>query len=83
MATFYNQATLSYNGNTTTSNITTGELVEILSATKTAVTDTYQSEGRITYVVSIVNTDTEDFYRTYRHRQSRRIHIQRSDSHTS
>ncbi len=26
MATFYNQATLSYNGNTTTSNITTGEL---------------------------------------------------------
>ena len=61
MATFYNQATLSYNGNTTTSNITTGELVEILSATKTAVTDTYQSEGRITYVVSIVNTDTEDF----------------------
>ena len=61
MATFYNQATLSYNGNTTTSNITTGELVEILSATKTAVTDTYQSEGRITYVVSIVNTGTEDF----------------------
>ena len=52
MATFYNQATLSYNGNTTTSNITTGELVEILSATKTAVTDTYQSEGRITYVAA-------------------------------
>ena len=35
MATFTNQATLSYSGGTTTSNITTGELVEILSATKT------------------------------------------------
>mgnify|MGYP007043298606 CR=1 FL=1 len=54
MATFYNQATLSYNGNTTTSNITAGELVEILTAAKTAVTDTYQSGGRITYIISIV-----------------------------
>ena len=56
MATFYNQATLSYNGNTTTSNITTGEIVEILSAAKTAVTDTYRANGRITYIVSIVNS---------------------------
>ena len=44
MATFYNQATLSYNGNTTTSNITTGELVEVLSATKTAVQTEYQQD---------------------------------------
>ena len=61
MATFYNQATLSYNGNTTTSNITTGEIVEILTAAKTAVTDTYRANGRITYIVSIVNSDDEDF----------------------
>lgn len=61
MATFYNQATLSYNGNTTTSNITAGELVEILTAAKTAVTDTYQSGGRITYIISIVNSGTDNF----------------------
>ena len=61
MATFYNQATLSYNGNTTTSNITTGEIVEILNATKTAVTDTYRANGRITYIVSIVNSSNDDF----------------------
>lgn len=61
MATFYNQATLSYNGNTTTSNITTGEIVEILTAAKTAVTDTYRANGRITYIVSIVNSGAEDF----------------------
>ena len=34
MATFTNQATLSYNNTTTTSNIVTGEIVEVLSATK-------------------------------------------------
>lgn len=56
MATFYNQATLSYNGTTTTSNITTGELVEVLSANKTAVPKTYGNNDRVTYVVNLVNT---------------------------
>lgn len=56
MATFYNQATLSYNGISTTSNITTGEIVEVLSATKTAVLDNYSSGDDITFVISIVNT---------------------------
>ena len=56
MAIFTNQATLTYNDTITNSNITTGELVEVLSATKTAVTDTYASGDDITYVVSIVNT---------------------------
>ena len=56
MATFYNQATLSYNGNTTTSNITTGELVEVLSATKTAVQAEYQQDDTLTYVVNILNS---------------------------
>ena len=37
MATFTNQATLTYNGGTASSNITTGELLEVLTATKTAV----------------------------------------------
>ena len=36
MATITNQAALSYNGVTTLSNIAVGELVEVLTATKTA-----------------------------------------------
>ncbi len=32
MASFYNQATLSYNGNLINSNVTAGEIVETLSA---------------------------------------------------
>lgn len=55
MATFFNQATLSYNDTIIDSNIVTGELVEVLSATKTALPSTYESGDSITYVVSIVN----------------------------
>ncbi len=56
MATFFNQATLSYNGNVVNSNITTGELLEVLSATKTAVDDTYSRNSEVTYIVNIVNS---------------------------
>lgn len=58
MATFYNQATLSYNGNVTSSNITTGELLEVLSASKTAVDDEYWLNDENTYVISILNSGT-------------------------
>lgn len=61
MATFYNQAVLSYNGNTTTSNITTGELLEVLSATKTAVVDEYGANDAVTYVISIINSGATAF----------------------
>lgn len=61
MASFYNQATLSYNGNTTTSNITTGEILEVLSATKTALRDTYNSNEKVTYIISIVNSGATAF----------------------
>ena len=61
MATFYNQAILSYNGKTTTSNITTGEILEVLSATKNAVVDEYTSDDAITYVVSIINSGASAF----------------------
>ncbi len=61
MAIFTNQATLTYNGNVINSNITTGELVEVLSATKTAVIDTYSPNSRNTYVVNIVNSGTTAF----------------------
>ena len=56
MATFYNQATLSYLGKDVVSNITAGEITEALTATKTAVTNDYGAGEEITYVVSLVNT---------------------------
>lgn len=56
MAIFTNQATLSYNNTTTTSNIVTGEIVEPLSAVKNALSDTYQTWDTVTYVISILNT---------------------------
>ena len=58
MATFYNQATLTYNNTIINSNITTGELEEVLSITKTAVLDTYTQGDEITYVINIRNTGT-------------------------
>lgn len=61
MATFTNQATLRYNGNIVNSNITTGELLEVLSATKTAVLDNYTQGSDITYVIQIVNSGIEAF----------------------
>ena len=47
MATFTNQATLIYNGQSTSSNVTTGELLTGLTLTKTAITDTYRADGRV------------------------------------
>lgn len=61
MAQFTNQATLLYNGITTTSNITTGELIEVLSATKTALNETYVAGDTVTYVISIVNSGTSAY----------------------
>ena len=61
MATFTNQATLTYNGNIITSNIATGEIIEVLSATKTAVIDTYSRDSQITYVIQIVNSGSTAF----------------------
>ena len=56
MPTFYNQATLTYNGNTINSNVTTGDLVDALTVTKTAIIDTYTRDSEVTYAVTIVNT---------------------------
>lgn len=58
MARFTNYATLSYTGGSTDSNTVVGELVETLSVAKTAVTDLYEQDGRVTYAVSLVNTGT-------------------------
>ena len=61
MATFYNKATLTYNNGSTDSNIVTGELAEVLSATKTALESDYDTNYPMTYAVSIVNSGATAF----------------------
>lgn len=61
MATFTNRATLSYNGITTDSNVTVGEILEALSASKTAVDTAYGPGETVTYVVQLVNNGTAPF----------------------
>ena len=58
MAIFSNQATLTYNGNSTNSNIAYGEILDVLVATKTAVEGTYTPGTLVTYVVTLRNTGT-------------------------
>ena len=58
MAIFSNQATLTYNGNTTNSNIAYGEILDVLAATKTSVEGTYTPGTLVTYVVTLRNTGT-------------------------
>ena len=56
MAIFTNQATLTYNGSSTNSNIAYGELLDVLVATKTAVEGNYTPGQLVTYVVTLRNT---------------------------
>ena len=56
MPTFTNRAFLTYNNITTGSNVATGEILEVLSATKTAVTEDYSAGDTVTYVVNIINS---------------------------
>lgn len=58
MARFTNFATLSYSGGTMDSNTVTGELLETLTMSKTAVVPDYSMGDTVTYVVSIVNSGT-------------------------
>lgn len=55
MPIFTNQATLTFNGNTYVSNITTGELIDSLTITKTAITSDYSANRNIAYAISMVN----------------------------
>ena len=54
MATFYNQATLTYNGATRSSNLVSGELLETLVMTKSSTEETYITGSEITYAVSLI-----------------------------
>ena len=55
MATFYNQATLSFCGGVVNSNTTEAELLSGLQLTKTAITATYAAGGNVVYAVTLQN----------------------------
>ncbi len=61
MARFTNQAQLRYGNAIANSNIAVGEIMEVLSATKTAVRKNYGRNDTITYLVSIVNAGNTAF----------------------
>jgi len=61
LATFTNQATLSFNNNLRSSNIVTGEIQDVITATKTAVQSNYSVGDTITYAVNIVNSSDTAF----------------------
>ena len=56
MAIFSNQATLTYNGISTNSNIAFGEILDVLAITKTPLRDNYSQGETLTYVVAMRNT---------------------------
>ena len=58
MAIFSNQATLTYNGSSTNSNIAYGEILDVLAATKTAIEGDYTPGELVTYTVTLRNTGT-------------------------
>ncbi len=60
-AQFTNQAQLAYNDSVINSNIAVGEILEVLSVTKTAVGDEYGADSNLTYVISVVNSGTTPF----------------------
>ena len=61
MATFFNQATLSYGGTTVNSNTTEAELLSGLALTKTAVTRAYEAGGNIVYVITLSNMGSASY----------------------
>lgn len=61
MARFTNQAQLRYGNAIANSNIAVGEILEVLSATKTAVRKNYGRNDTITYLVSVINAGNTTF----------------------
>ena len=60
MATFTNQATLTYNNTQTLSNVTTGQILQQMTVEKTSPQQTYAAGERITYAVTLMNSGTTD-----------------------
>ncbi len=61
MATFFNQATLRFQGQVTNSNTTTGEILDVLGATKTALSQDYGTQDAVAYAISLVNSGATPF----------------------
>lgn len=61
MAQFTNQASITYNGITSNSNIVTGEVTQVINIWKDAVVDSYRSGDILTYVVSLQNSGSSAF----------------------
>ena len=57
MAIFYNQATLSFGGRITNSNITEGEIISGISLTKRAVSTNYGPGDGIVYAITLINAE--------------------------
>jgi len=55
MAIIYNQASLTFNGVITNSNVTSGEIVDTLTFTKTAISEDYARGDGVAYALSVVN----------------------------
>ena len=58
---FTNQATLTYNNQTTNSNLVSGTLQEVLSISKSAISGAYRQGDTVTYAVSIINSGNTAF----------------------
>ena len=58
MASFTNQARLSYNNTVVNSNRAVGEILDVLTLGKTAVVDTYSRGDDITFILNLVNSGT-------------------------
>ena len=56
MEIFTNQAILSYRNGSVSSNVVTGEIVEVLSATKNALLPTYSAGDTVSYVIALYNS---------------------------
>ncbi len=56
MATFTNQARITYNGAVADSNVVTGEVLDVLGVTKSALNTTYNPDGTVTYAITLTNT---------------------------
>ena len=61
MAFFTNQAQLRYGNEVANSNITVGEIQEVLSVTKSAVKRAYRQHDTVTYIINIVNAGTVEY----------------------
>lgn len=61
MATFFNTATLTYDGNVVNSNTTEAELLSGLTLTKTALSSSYSAGGNVVYAATLTNTGTTPY----------------------